>query len=206
MAARVPQALVFDIGRVIVRVNVPRAMETLGSSVGMTSEQVWSAIGTDPRFRDFQEGRLSPQHWHAHLVRRLGLALTFEQFCAAWNSALDPAPILSEELFAQLAAQHRLVLLSNTDPIHVAHIETHFRFPRHFPARVYSCAAGISKPDPAIYRQAIRHAGVPAEQTLYIDDVAEYVEAGRRAGMQGLLFQSAEQLLGEFRKCGILRE
>ncbi len=201
------RALVFDIGRVIVRVNITRALGTLGAGagLGLFPEQVWSAIQSDPCWRDWQEGRITPRDWRAHLYSRLGFALTFEEFCAAWNSALDPKPILGEELFAELGARYRLVLLSNTDPLHVAHLEENFSFPRHFPARVYSCAVGASKPDAVIYRRAIEEAGAPAEQILYIDDTADYVEAGRSAGMQGFLFEGPAELLGELRRRGILQ-
>lgn len=199
------RALAFDIGRVIVRVNIQRALATLGASADLTAEQVWSAIRADPRMQDFQEGRVSPLQWHEHLVRRFGMKLDFESFCAAWNSALDPETLLSEDLFAELAGNYRLMLVSNTDPIHVAHLEANFRFPHHFLVRVYSCRVGASKPAAAIYHRAIREAAVAPEQILYIDDVADYLEAGRRAGMQTLLYQGAQQLVAELRRHGILR-
>ena len=199
-----PRALLFDIGRVIVRVNVERALSIFGAGAGLTAGQVWSAIQTDPRFREWQEGRIEPREWHRQMSRRFGVSLSFEEFCAAWNSSLDPQTILGEDVFAALAARYCLGLLSNTDPLHVGHMEAHFGFMRHFPFRVYSCTAGASKPHPAIYERAMVASGVPPELILYVDDVPEYVEAGRRAGMQALLFESAEQLLDEFRRRSIL--
>lgn len=203
-ARRTIKAIIFDIGRVIVRVNLKRALTMLGAGANLSPERVWSAIETDPRWREWQEGRIAPREWHAHLARRLGFTHTLAQFCTAWNSALDPEPILGEDLFEQLALRHRLVLLSNTDPIHVVHLEATFRFPRYFAARVYSCAVGASKPDPVIYRRAIGEARVAPEQILYIDDAREYVEAGLRAGMHVHLFEGAEQLLEMFRRQGFL--
>ncbi len=203
-AAPAPRALLFDIGRVIVRVDVNRALGTLGAAAGLSAAEVWAAIQADPRWRDWQEGRIEPRNWHVHLARRLGVSLSFEEFCAIWNGSLDPETVLQEDLFARLAARYRLGLLSNTDPIHVAHLEAYFSFVRHFPARVYSCRAGARKPDPAIYARAIEELGVPADQVLYTDDSPEYAEAGRQAGMQAILFQSAEQLLGELRRRGMV--
>lgn len=200
-----PQALIFDVGRVILRVNVGRALGALGGGSGLNAEQVWSAIQTDPRWRDWQEGRVAPHDWHEHLGRRFRLSLGFGEFCAVWNSSLERQTILDEELFAGLAARYRLGLLSNTDPIHVAHLEANFSFVRHFPTRVFSCIAGVSKPDAGIYRRAIRGTGVPPDKILYIDDVQEYVTAAEQAGMQGLLFRNPEQLLSEFHQRGILQ-
>jgi len=203
-ATPAPRTLIFDIGRVIVRVDVARALAALGVSTNLSPEQVWAAIESDPRYRDFQEGRLTPHEWHEHLVRRFGLRLAFDQFCAAWNRAIDSETILSDDLFAQLSKRNRLLLLSNTDPIHVAHLEANFSFPRYFHARIYSCVAGVSKPDAAIYRLALLQAGAAPGQVLYIDDAAAYVDAGRRAGLQTIHFQGAEPLLDELHKRGIL--
>ncbi len=112
--------------------------------------------------------------------------------------------ILDDELFAKLAERYGLALLSNTDPIHVAYLESHFSFFRHFPARIYSCRVGVCKPDAAIYRRAAAAAGVRADEILYIDDIAEYIEAGRRAGMDVHLFRSAESLKEDLRNRGLL--
>jgi glucose-1-phosphatase len=203
-AAPAPRALIFDIGRVIVDVDLTRSLGRLGAGAGLSAEQVWAAIQADPRWREWQEGRIASRDWQAHLAHRFGLALSFEEFCTAWNSCLVRETILDEDLFAKLASRYRLGLLSNTDPIHVAHLETHFSFVRHFPVRVYSCTAGACKPELAIYRQAIRKINVAAEQILYVDDQPEYVAAGGQAGMQSIVFAGAEHMLGELRQRGLL--
>jgi FMN phosphatase YigB (HAD superfamily) len=197
--------MVFDIGRVIVRVNYDRAVRTLSAGTPHSGEHLWRLIQAEPRLRDFQEGRMTPRQWHAHLALRLSLNLSFEEFCAAWNSALDPQPMIPGEVFAELAGRFRLGLLSNTDPLHVEHMESQFDFPRFFLSRIYSCAVGLSKPHPAIYRRAIEAAGAEPQEILYVDDVAEYVEAGRRAGLQVILFEGAESLTAELRRRSALK-
>lgn len=89
-------------------------------------------IEKDPKLRDFQEGRLTPEQWHQHVSRRLGLVLPFQEFCEAWNRTLRE-PILESDLLARLASDYRLLLLSNTDPIHVACMKERYDFP------VFSC-------------------------------------------------------------------
>ena len=82
------RAIIFDIGRVLIRVDISRAMEGLASSLPLSPEEVWSAIEKDPHWLDWQEGRISPLDWHLHLTRRLGASLTFEQFIEVWYRAL----------------------------------------------------------------------------------------------------------------------
>jgi putative hydrolase of the HAD superfamily len=160
-------------------------------------------IEKDPRWLDWQEGRISPRDWHVHLTKRLGISLTFEQFSEVWNRALDPNPIHSESFLENLSRNYRLALLSNTDPIHMSHDEARFPFFRFFPNRIYSYRVGASKPDSVIYRRALQACKVRAEEAVYIDDIAAYADAAQRLGMTGIVFQSPEQLQSDLRNLGI---
>jgi glucose-1-phosphatase len=199
------RAIIFDIGRVLVRVDVRRAQTGLAKGLPLSPEELWLAIEKDPRWHDWQEGRISPRDWHLNLTKRVGISLNFEQFTTVWNSVLDPEPMLNQQLFENLAKHYRLGLLSNTDPLHVAKLEETYEFFRYFPktSRTYSCSVGASKPHPIIYREALRGCKAKAEQTVYIDDIPAYVESARRLGLSGIHFQSAEQLQRDLGALGI---
>jgi HAD superfamily hydrolase (TIGR01509 family) len=197
------RVIIFDIGRVLIRVDISRAMDGLATGISLTPEEVWSAIQKDPQWLDWQEGRISPRDWHLNLTKRLGVSLTFEQFSEVWNRALDPSPIQSESFLENLSKNYRLALLSNTDAIHMSNDEGRFPFFRFFPVRIYSFRVGASKPDPVIYREALRACKVRAEEAIYIDDVAAYAEAAQRLGMTGIVFQSPEQLQSNLQTLGI---
>jgi FMN phosphatase YigB (HAD superfamily) len=202
------RAIIFDIGRVLVQVDVSRPMCGLAQGIALSPAEIWSAITNDPRWQDWQEGRISPRDWHLHLTKRLGGSLTFEQFTAAWNRAINRVPILESDLFERLSKRYRLALLSNTDPIHVAYLESNYGFFRHFPkpARIYSCVVGASKPNPLIYREALRASKARAEEAVYIDDIPSYVEAAQRLGITGITFQSPGQLDREMEALGIKKD
>jgi len=197
------RAIIFDIGRVLIRVDISRAMDGLASGLSLSPQELWSVIEKDPRWLDWQEGRISPRDWHVHLTKPLGISLTFEQFSEVWNRALDPNPIHSESFLENLSRNYRLALLSNTDPIHMSHDEARFPFFRFFPNRIYSYRVGASKPDSVIYRRALQACKVRAEEAVYIDDIAAYADAAQRLGMTGIVFQSPEQLQSDLRNLGI---
>jgi HAD superfamily hydrolase (TIGR01509 family) len=231
MHSRAPiEAMIFDIGRVIVRVEPRRALLALApgatppalpqaaaqGAAAAQAEKLWRAIQADPRWHDWQEGRITPRAWHAHLSQQFALRLSFEDFSRAWNSVIAPQPILPDRVFAELARQHprltregsgrgvRLVLLSNTDPLHVAHLRRNFSFQRYFDAEVYSCEAHASKPSWVIFRAALRAAQARAGRTLFIDDSPSYVRAAQRFGLQALQFRSRAQLEAELRRRKLL--
>ena len=196
--------IIFDIGRVLVRVDVARAMQDLAKGISLSPQEIWTAIEKDPLWQDWQEGRMSPRDWHLHLAKRLGGSLTFEQFTEAWNRALDPQPIQDNSLFESLRKDFRLGLLSNTDPIHVSHLEATFDFFRFFPksTRTYSCAVGSSKPSPLIFRDALKSLRANAESAVFVDDVEAYVNAARSLGMRGVHYQDPAQLRSELGALG----
>jgi HAD superfamily hydrolase (TIGR01509 family) len=202
------RAIIFDIGRVLVRVDIRQAQLGLTKGLALTPEELWSAIEKDPRWPDWQEGRMSARDWHQNLCTRLGISLNFEQFTKVWNSALDPNPIHPDSLFERLSKSYHLGLLSNTDPIHVAYLESTYSFFRYFPkpVRIYSCSVGASKPDPLIFREALRACKVRAQQAVYIDDIAAYAEAARSLGCTGIQFRSPEQLHQDLAALGIRAE
>ena len=205
MPPRNLRAIVFDIGGVLVRIDVGRAMADLAAGLSLSPSELWTAMQNDPRWPDWQEGRISPRDWYLHLTRRLGATLTFEQFTTAWNRALDPEPVQDDALFKTLSKTYRLALLSNTDPIHVAQLESTYGFVRFFPAsaRVYSCVVGASKPSPLLYLEALRACKVQARQAAYVDDVLPYVEAARNLGMAGIHYQSREALARELTQLSV---
>ena len=198
------QAIIFDIGRVLVRVDVSRSMQSLAQGVSLSPQEIWTAIEKDPRWPDWQEGRISPRDWHLHLSKRLGGSLSFEEFTEAWNRALDPQPLQDNSLFEALRKNYRLGLLSNTDSIHVAHLEATFDFFRFFPkpVRTYSCVVGSSKPSPLIFRDALKSVRVNAENAIFVDDVEAYVAAARSLGLQGVQYQNPAQLRADLSSLG----
>ena len=197
------RAIIFDIGRVLVRIDVGRAMHGLASGGSLSPSELWTAIEKDPRWPDWQEGRITSRDWYLHLAKRFGGNFTFEQFTEVWNRVLDPTPIHDDSFFKNLSKRYRLALLSNTDPIHVQHLEASYSFFSFFPVRIYSCAVGASKPNPLIYKEALRALKVKSNEALYIDDIAAYVEAAKRLGMAGLQFQSPAQLTSDLKSLGV---
>jgi glucose-1-phosphatase len=199
------QAIIFDIGRVLVRVDIRKAQLGLTKGLPLTPEELWSAIEKDPRWPDLQEGRMSAHDWHLNLCNKLGVVLNFDEFTKVWNSALDPEPIHPDSLFERLSRSYRIGLLSNTDPIHVAHLETTYSFFQYFPkpVRIYSCAVGVSKPDPLVFREALRACKAKAEQTVYIDDIAAFVDAARSLGCVAIQFKGPEELYKDLAALGV---
>jgi len=71
---------------------------------------------------------------------------------------------------------------------------------------VVSGHIGLVKPDPRIYAHAIERCALDPGRTVFIDDSAVNVAAGRAAGLHALHFVSPEQLRADLTRLGLALE
>ena len=68
---------------------------------------------------------------------------------------------------------------------------------------ILSHELGLRKPDPAIYRAALKLSGTKAEETVFVDDLKSNVESARKLGFQAIRFRDAEDLRRRFDALGL---
>lgn len=72
---------------------------------------------------------------------------------------------------------------------------------RLFGPDVYASASfGAAKPTAQAYLRCLEQLGVPAADTLFVDDTQANVNGAINAGLQGYLFASAAELRDEFKR------
>lgn len=77
-----------------------------------------------------------------------------------------------------------------------------FGFLAWFDGIVVSGLEGVAKPDRAIYDRLVQRYDLRRSDTVFIDDWDRNVEGARAAGLQALLFSSAEGLRTDLRALG----
>jgi len=60
---------------------------------------------------------------------------------------------------------------------------------------VFSCEIGLAKPDPTIYHYILKLCHVEPEESIFVDDFIDNIEAANRVGMHGILFKNASQAI-----------
>jgi putative hydrolase of the HAD superfamily len=66
-----------------------------------------------------------------------------------------------------------------------------------FDVFVESCAVGMRKPDPRIYRHALAQLGVPAAEAIFLDDIGRNLKPARALGMATLKVGDPDRALAE---------
>jgi glucose-1-phosphatase len=187
------RALVSDLGNVLLHFDhgiISRRLAEYWPGVEWTEDRQSLFRAS---VRSFEEGALTNEEFTARITGVMGVqAVTEEEFRPLWSDIFWCNQELLQ-LFTAARERLVLVLLSNTNPLHIAWARE--RFPEVFDLfddHVFSYEVGMAKPDPAIYHEAMRRAGVPAGETLYFDDIAAYVDIASSLGMHAYQFVSVE--------------
>ena len=193
------KALIFDLCGVIVPLDYGRRYAMFEELSPFSAEEVSQRIEASGLVRGLDTGRLEPESFARRMAALLEIGnVGFEEFCRIWDSVFEPPDtLLPGEFLESLRGRRRMVLLSNTNPIHFPYIEEHYPPVRHFDEYVLSYQVGATKPSPEMYQEAVARAQCPAEECLFIDDLEANVDAARREGIPSVQFSSYDQLRRE---------
>jgi putative hydrolase of the HAD superfamily len=199
------KAVLSDLGRVILHFDNHIFYRKLAGFASLSYEEIARlAFDHGELVRLFDGGRLAPRAFYERVTARTGAAIGYEEFFVIYNDIFSPVPGTLDLLRGVKAAGLRMVLLSNTDPMRFGFIKRRFPEILIFDAYTLSYEVGAIKPDRAIYEDAVRKAACRPEEAVFIDDMAENVEAAAALGIKGIVFKSGEtDLAAELRALGI---
>jgi len=203
MPAPPTQAIIFDLGKVLVAFDFQRAYDRMQALCGYPVEEVRRRIGNSHLVALLETGQLESRDFVSQLGQLLGVSLDYAGFCELWSSIFLPGTLIPESLIVGLKKRYPLVLLSNTNQMHFEMLERTYPILGHFEKRVLSHLVGAAKPSPLIYQKAVELAGCRPEECFFTDDIAEYVAGARGLGIDAVQFQSATQLQEELQKRNI---
>ena len=103
-----------------------------------------------------------------------------------------------------LSANYTIWLLSNTNPRHIKdELESQVSFLEYIDGGIYSFDAGSRKPDSAIYEYALEKSGTKANESVFIDDLIDNINAAENQGFLGIHYVGEDQLLEDLNNLGI---
>jgi putative hydrolase of the HAD superfamily len=111
--------------------------------------------------------------------------LRFQQAFCSSLARIEPALAYALEL--QQRPGISVGVISNTNAAHVIWLDEHVPELDELDLVMMSNEIGMEKPDPAVFELALELLDVPAQQALFVDDIAENVQAAQRLGMAGLV-------------------
>jgi FMN phosphatase YigB (HAD superfamily) len=195
-------AVIFDLGNVLLAVDERPAIDRLAARTGKTRQQIEEYAFTTPHATDLALGKLTRQQFFGTVARDLAFDGTYKEFAVIWGDIFRPIePMIA--LAQSLKNRIPRLILSNTNAIHMDYVFERFPFIHDFDGHVLSHEVGLLKPDPAIYKHTLEKHGLAPARTVFFDDLAENVEGARRVGLQAIQFQDVEQVRAVLTKLGL---
>ncbi|WP_276167131.1 HAD family hydrolase [Zobellia alginiliquefaciens] len=178
--------IIFDFGDVFINLDkgiIFREMEKFGGSIDLTPEMI-ELNGV------YEVGGMTSDDFVTRLQNQYPNANATE-IANIWNSMLLDFPEERLEFIENLAKEneYRLFLLSNTNELHITHVEQkmgterYARFKKPFEKFYLSHEINLRKPNAEIYQFVLDENGLKAEETFFIDDTKENTDAAEKLGI-----------------------
>ena len=183
---RMKTVFIFDLGGVLINLNVRRCMSafealmgeaTMRAVLGMDSngEGVKAvSVASKQLMADFERGLISQDDFVAEVLSFCHSGATAQQVTDAWMSMLENLPAERLAAVDELRKNHPVYLLSNGNDLHFNYIERTYGLSRHFDGLFLSQEMHVAKPEEEIYRavdEAIRAKEDEETEVIFVDDL-----------------------------------
>ena len=178
-------ALLFDLGRVVLDIDFSKAVACWARHAGCLPETIVARYVRDEAYRQHERGLISDEAYFASLRASLGIAISDAQFLEGWNAIFAGEMPDIATLLPRAARHLPLYAFSNTNRPHVEYFSrAHADLLGHFSGLYLSSNIGLRKPDAEAFDHVVAEIGVPAARIVFFDDLAENIEGARACGLK----------------------
>lgn len=191
------QAVIWDMGGVIVRTVDPVPREQLAQKFGYSSQDLEELLYGGTSGEGCQRGEIAYEE-HMKIVReKLGLS---PEEMKSFTDQFWAGDRLENDLVTYIRSlknKYKIGLLSNAFPTLRRWLDTSGIFDDVFDKVVISSEQGIVKPDPRIYHLALKELDVAPEEAVFVDDTPKNVTGALQVGMHSIQFHDPIQIIKE---------
>lgn len=199
------KAIIFDFGNVICSFDNALFIEAVSKITGKNTQELHDMVyAASDVTRRYETGLLSSDEFYAEVMETCGLSISKEDFVRAFTGIFQHNTAMLE-LIKNLSGRYKTGLLSNTNEWHFEHIIKPCEVYRLFDAESLSFKVNAMKPDAKIFQDVLRKLNVKAEEAVYIDDIAQYVEKAHSLGFHGIHYTSQSELMRALEKLNIFK-
>lgn len=198
------QAVVTDIGRVVLAVEEDRTDRALSERTGVPAEDIRQRRHNVPdRYVNLYCGHWSVADLYDAHFRELLPQVGPDGFRKCWDLMVCEDFPEVRRAYEALPANVGLYALTNTCDSHVEILRGHWLWNR---ATAFWCSneIALAKPDPAIFAFVIEQVPCEPGEILFFDDVQENCDAAREAGMEAVLVTEPSDVTDALGEKGLL--
>ena len=198
--------LIFDLGGVILDLSVDHTLQSFSRLSNMPKERVQEVYVSERGFLDYEKGMIDDEAFRDFVRDTFSINAEDDAIDDCWNAMLRGIPAIKLDLLMRLQNEFRVFLLSNTNAIHLDHINN-IMLPKganqkslddYFHKAYYSHRMRKRKPDAEIFEQVLEENHLIPEQTLFLDDYAINIEGAKALGIKTVHVTSPNLILHYF--------
>ena len=200
------KAVVFDMGGVIVRLDMDRCIANFKELAGFADiEDYLDRFHQKGFISDLEEGLLTEEEFYHECLRHSRPGTTVETVRHCFCSLLDGLEDETLDVIRSLCGRYPLYILSNNNPVSRKYFcemmtERGLDPAEVFAKEFYSYEMHLLKPVREVYEHVVESVGVKPEEILFIDDARDNVEAARAVGITTIWVQPGMDLANEIEK------
>ena len=177
------KTIIFDFGDVFINLDKPATFRELQKLAIKELREDMLHIN-----KEYEMGLISSESFISSYINNFS-SLSHEGIITAWNAILIDFPKYRYHFIKKLAEEknYRLILLSNTNEIHIDWVKEKVpffeEFKSCFDAFYLSHEINLRKPNSDIFEFVLNKHQLKAEECLFIDDVLENTNAAKKLGI-----------------------
>jgi len=185
---------ILDIGDVLIGTRPMRQYRALAERSGLEWRQVATLLEESGVITEFELGEMRSTAF-TRKVRHLvgGNGLSHNDVVEAWRSVIGSPVTEMIDAVRPLARERRLLLASNTNPIHWHYIRGLLAEAGIVAPRILSYEVGHAKPDPEFFAAVLRADERAGRISVFVDDRLENITAAAAQGLPGWVHRTPRE-------------
>ncbi len=175
---RVPQAVVFDLGKVLLEFDYQIAAGNLAARSNLSVAQVHQFINQSPLLHAYETGLLTKEKFFADFRGTTGFRGDLDEFGRIFGDIFSPIPAMIDLQSILRRQGVPTYIFSNTNELAVGHIRKNYSFFDGFDGYIFSYEHRAMKPAARLYEVVEERTRRRGEEIVYLDDRPENIAAG----------------------------
>ncbi len=199
----IQKTLFFDIGNVQLFFDHKKMCRAVAQLFGLNSQRVEELFFKEKLLDDWEVGKIHYRSLYHIFSSQSNTQASLSSFFHALSDIFTPNTSLFPLLKTLKKENAHLILISNIGDAHFDFICSRFPIFSLFDDKLLSFEIKMRKPNPLIYKIALKKARGPS---LYIDDILEFVQAAQKCGLDSVQFQNNQLLKKQLIAKGFINE
>ena len=195
--------ILFDMGNVLFSIDYKKTEDAFKALGYENFSEMYSQFTADDLFEKLETGKITTEEFYKKLISSHAGVVNEIQITTAWNSMLLHWRLDSLSFLKTLAKKYKLYLLSNTNDIHLAAVNNLLKqetgkesIDDLFTKAYYSHKINLRKPNADIFEFIAKDADIDPQETLFIDDLENNIEAAVSLRFKTHLLLDSETIEG----------